>query len=67
MNTFPAARPRQDAGFALIDLLFVVAIIDPVYNRFFATNASGAIYEANVSLFAAMPEAAAPPFGTPIQ
>lgn len=41
--------------------------IDPVYNRFFATNASGAIYEANVSLFAAMPEAAAPPFGTPIQ
>lgn len=41
--------------------------LDPVLNRFFATNASGAIYEANVSLFAAMPEAAPPPFGTPIQ
>lgn len=34
--------------------------------RFFATNASGTIYEDTASLWAAMPEAAVPPSGHPI-
>jgi prepilin-type N-terminal cleavage/methylation domain-containing protein len=33
----------------------------PTTTRFFATNASGAIYEAPVSLYAGMPEAGVPP------
>ena len=40
--------------------------LDPVLNRFFATNASGTIYQANVSVFAVMPEVGAPPVGVPI-
>jgi type II secretory pathway pseudopilin PulG len=41
--------------------------MDPVLNRFFATNTSGTIFEANVSIYAATPEAGAPPGATPIQ
>jgi type II secretory pathway pseudopilin PulG len=41
--------------------------LTPVMNRFFATNASGVIYEANATLFPVMPEVSAPPFGTPIE
>jgi type II secretory pathway pseudopilin PulG len=41
--------------------------LDPVLNRFFATNASGVIYEADVTLYPTMPEAAPPLIGTPIQ
>ena len=40
--------------------------IDPTLSRFYSTNASGIIYEADVALFAATPEAAPPPFGTAI-
>ena len=40
---------------------------DPVLNRFFGTNASGTIYEANATLYAVMPEAAPTPFGSPVQ
>lgn len=38
----------------------------PDNKRFFATNASGTIYEDTSSLWAIMPEAAAPPSGRPI-
>jgi type II secretory pathway pseudopilin PulG len=40
---------------------------DPVLNRFFATNATGVIYEATVPLFAVIPEADPPPVGNPIK
>jgi type II secretory pathway pseudopilin PulG len=35
----------------------------PTNVRFFAVNASGMIYEHNLTLYAAMPEVGAPPFG----
>lgn len=41
--------------------------LDPVTNVFFSTNTGGAIYEANVSLFAVTPEAGDPPGGIPIR
>ncbi len=41
--------------------------LNPTLNRFFATNASGTIYQANVTMYPTMPEAAAPAIGTPIQ
>jgi type II secretory pathway pseudopilin PulG len=40
--------------------------LDAVAGRFFATNASGVIYEAALSLYAGMPEAAPPIGGTPV-
>ncbi len=40
--------------------------IDPTVARFYSTNATGVVYEANAALFAVTPEAAPPPFGTPI-
>jgi type II secretory pathway pseudopilin PulG len=40
---------------------------DPVTNRFFSTNTSGVIFEANVSLFATTPEAGSPAGGFPVQ
>jgi type II secretory pathway pseudopilin PulG len=40
--------------------------LDAVAGRFFATNASGVIYEASMSLYAGMPEAAPPVGGTPV-
>jgi type II secretory pathway pseudopilin PulG len=40
--------------------------IDPALARFYSTNATGIIFEANVALFPATPEAAPPPFGTAI-
>ena len=41
--------------------------LDPADGRFFATNASGVIYQASVSLYGTMPEAAPPVGGTPVQ
>lgn len=41
--------------------------LSPTLNRFFATNASGTIYQANVTMYPTMPEAAPPAIGTPIQ
>ncbi len=41
--------------------------MDPTQARFFSTNASGTIFEAPASLFAATPEVGPPPFGIPIQ
>jgi type II secretory pathway pseudopilin PulG len=41
--------------------------LNPTLNRFFSTNASGAIYQANASLWGATPEAGPPAFGTALQ
>jgi len=41
--------------------------LDPVLNRFFATNAAGVIYQADVTLYALMPELGAPAVGLPLQ
>jgi len=40
---------------------------DASVTRFFGTNASGTVYEANVSLVGSMPEAGVPAGGAPIQ
>jgi type II secretory pathway pseudopilin PulG len=40
--------------------------LDATAGRYFATNASGVIYEASMSLYAGMPEAAPPVGGTPV-
>jgi type II secretory pathway pseudopilin PulG len=41
--------------------------VDPVNPRFFASNASGSIYEDNATLFAAMPEVGQPAQGHPLR
>ena len=41
--------------------------LDPTLSRFFATNAAGVIYEADVTLYPTMPESAPPAIGIPIQ
>jgi prepilin-type N-terminal cleavage/methylation domain-containing protein len=40
--------------------------MDPIINKYFSTNTSGVIYEANVSLYATTPEAGPPAGGIPI-
>lgn len=41
--------------------------MDPILNRYFSTNTSGVIYQANVSIYATTPESGPPPGAMPIQ
>jgi type IV pilus assembly protein PilA len=70
-GTAGAAAPASCNGEAVgADLQTYKAGADPVAGggtRFFATNTAGTIYQHTATLYATMPETAAPAAGTPVQ
>lgn len=62
-STAPASCNGLDVGEAAQGFIAIAEPTEPTNPRFFATNASGSIYEHNASLYAIMPEVGEPTAG----